>query len=241
MSALIRTEIRLALREPVTLVVTLAFPLLLLVVLLAVFGNQPDEAFGGVGGTDFYVPAYAAAVIAATGLIAVPVHLAAYAEQGVLRRFDASGVSRWLVLAAQVVVALVVVGVGSVSMVAVGLAAYDLSVPVDVAGVAVAFVVATVAFTALGVLLAALLPSVRAVQASGLFAFFGMFFIAGGGPPRALLPDWLGTVGDWLPLSYAVEAVRDPWVGAGWSWPALALLVVVLVLGAIASVRLARP
>lgn len=240
MKSLTSVEARLALREPVNLIVSLAFPLMLLVVLLAVFGNQPDETFGGVGGTDFYVPAYVAAVIAAYGLIALPVHLASYEEDGVLDRLRASGVGVRAVLTSQFAVAVAVVTIGAALMLGVGFAAYELSSPDDILGVVVGFVIGTLAFCAVGVGLAAVLPGARAAQSVGLFLFFGMFFIAGGGPPRALLPDWLGTVGDWLPMSYLVRVMRSPWKGDGWDWVALAVLGVFLAGGVVASTRLAR-
>ena len=83
------TEIKLGLREPTVAVFALAFPLILLYLLLNSFGTLPDPDFGGVSPADWYVPAYAVGSIAATGLIAIPVHLAAYRERGVLRRLRA--------------------------------------------------------------------------------------------------------------------------------------------------------
>ena len=76
------TEIKLGLREPTVAVFALAFPLILLYLLLNSFGTLPDPDFGGVSPADYYVPAYAVGSIAATGLIAMPVHLAAYRERG---------------------------------------------------------------------------------------------------------------------------------------------------------------
>src|SRR3972149_1221531 len=98
-------EVKLLVREPLTLVFTFAFPLLVLLVLGQVFGNAPDpeqpEVFRGGGPMDYYLPGYAGLSIAAIGLIALPVHLASYRERGVLKRFRASGVSAGVVIAAQ--------------------------------------------------------------------------------------------------------------------------------------------
>lgn len=240
MTALTYIEAKLALREPVNLMVSLAFPVMLLVVLLAVFGNQPDEAFGGIGGTDWYVPAYIASVIAATGLIGLPVHLSGYKEDGVLKRLAASGVALRAILASQTAVMTAVVLVGAGLMLAIGFLAYDLSAPDDPVGAVFGFMIGSVAFAGLGVGLAAFLPGPRAAQSVGLFLFFGMFFIAGGGPPRGILPEWLGTVGDWLPMSYLVRAIRDPWVGQGWAWESLVVLGLFAIVGIVASSRL-RP
>jgi len=81
-------ELKLFTREPVTVLFTLALPLLILYVLGGVFTDpaQPDE-FRGVGGQNYYPPAYVGLVTASIGLIALPVHIAGYRERGVLRRF----------------------------------------------------------------------------------------------------------------------------------------------------------
>ena len=59
-------EIKLFVREPMTMVFTFALPLIFLFVMGGVFGNTPDpeeEIFRGVGATDYYVPAYIGLVI----------------------------------------------------------------------------------------------------------------------------------------------------------------------------------
>jgi ABC-2 type transport system permease protein len=184
------TEIKLSLREPTVAIFALAFPLILLYLLLNSFGTQPDPDFSGVNSADYYVPAYIAGTIAATGLIAIPVHLSAYRERGILRRFRASGIAPRSVLIAQILVASLIVGVGVVVMVALGNASFALSAPASWTTVIGGFVVATVVFCAVGVALASLLPSARASQAVGLVLFFGMFFISGGGPPRGNSARW---------------------------------------------------
>ena len=51
-------ELKLFLREPVTVVFTLALPPLVLYILAQVFGNTPDpEVYGGAGPVNYYVPA----------------------------------------------------------------------------------------------------------------------------------------------------------------------------------------
>ena len=232
------TEIKLGLREPTVAVFALAFPLILLYLLLNSFDTLPDPDFGGVSPADYYVPAYAVGSIAATGLIVVPVHLAAYRERGVLRRLRASGIAAWPVLAAQTLVAAVIVTVGSAVMVALGDASYELSSPASPAVVATGFLLATATFCAVGVALASVLPTTRAAQVVGLLVFFGMFFISGGGPPEAILPDGVATAADALPMAYAVDVLQRGWWTGGWDAAGLAVQAAVLV--AAAAVALGR-
>lgn len=231
------TEIKLLGREPVTLLMSLAFPALLLVLLAGSFGNEPDPEMGGLGGVDLYVPIYAAAGIAVMGLLGVPTHLAAYRERGVLRRFRAAGVSAWTLAGAQVVLTALLAAVAAGLMVTIGLTGYDLNPPSSTVGVVIGLLAGTLAFAGLGVLLGTLLPTARAAQGVGLLLFFGMFFIAGGGPPASLLPDALNTAADLTPMGPLMDAVSDPWHGEGVNLGALAALIGIAVVSALLAIR----
>lgn len=230
------TEIKLSLREPTVAVFALVFPLILLYLLLNSFGSEPTEDFLDVTATDYYVPAYIAGTIAAMGLIAIPVHLAAYRERGVLRRLRATGIAPGSVLIAQTLVGVLIVTFAAVVMVALGNASYDLSSPASLPAVIGGFVLATVTFCAIGIALSSLLPTARAAQAIGLLLFFGMFFISGGGPPAGLLPDAVGRVADAMPLSYAVETLQKGWWDG--TWDATGIIVQTCVLVAAVAVAL---
>lgn len=235
------TEIKLLTREPLTLLVSLLFPVVLMVLLVGSFGNDPDPEFGGVGGTDFYVPVYASATIAVMGLLGIPTHVASYRQSGVLRRFRASGLPPRLLMASQLAVTVALVAVGVSLMVAIGFVGYDLTAPVSGGGVVVGLAAGTLAFTALGLLLGSLVPTARAAQGLGLLLFFGLFFIAGGGPPPALLPDAINRFVEVTPMGPLVTAVGDPWHGHGVDvFALLALAGITAVAGVLAERRLRR-
>ena len=79
-------ELKLFTREPITVIFTFALPFMFLFVMGEVFGKTPadPQAFRGVGAMNYYTPAYIGLVMAAIGLISLPVHLAGYRERGVL-------------------------------------------------------------------------------------------------------------------------------------------------------------
>jgi ABC-2 type transport system permease protein len=234
-------ELKLFFREPIAIVFGFAFPLMILVVLLAVFGDSVGDAtFYEASGTDFYVPAYIATVIAAIALISMPVHVAGYIERGVLRRLRASGVRGWIVLVAQAVVAVLSIVVGAILIMGVAALAYDLGFPSEPGMVALGIVLGTLAFLAFGALIAVLVRTARAAQAAGLLLFFGMFFISGAGPPRALLPEWIVTAGDWLPMTHLVSAIQDPWIGRDGGATPYLVLAALFVLGAAGASALLR-
>jgi ABC-2 type transport system permease protein len=236
-------EIKLFVREPITLVFSLAFPLVLLFVLAQVFGNDPEpEEWRGFGPTDFYIPAYIGVVIASIGLIALPVHLAGYRERGILRRFRASSILGWAVLGAQVVVSFVVAAAGSVLLVAVAFGVYDVTAPSLGSGLqlAGAFGLGLLSFASLGVLLGSLLPTARAAQGAGLLLFFAMWLISGAGPPEEVLSDAIVLISDVLPLKHVTTLLQDPWFGLGWNITEMLIVLGVLVVSTILSLRFFR-
>lgn len=232
-------ETKLLAREPLTLLVGVLFPLVLLTLLGTSFGNEPDPDFGGVGGTDFYVAVYATATIAVMGLLGVPTHVATYRQDGVLRRFRASGIRPGSFMGSQLLITGAIVAVGSALAVMIGFVTADLTAPVSTAGVVIGMGAGVLAFTGVGLALGSLLPTARAAQGLGLLLFFGLFFIAGGGPPPSLLPDAINRVVEVTPMGLVISAVSDPWHGHGANVAALGwLLVYAIIGGSVAQRRL---
>jgi ABC-2 type transport system permease protein len=163
------TELKLFLREPFTVVFTLALPPLVLYVLAEVFGNTPDPqglVYRGVGAMAYYTPAYIAVVVASLGLIGLPVHIASYRERGVLRRFQAARMPVRAIVVSQLAVLFAASAAGAVIIVTLAKLTYHVAWPASWPGVVLATFIGVLAFAALGVLLGAALPTARAAQGS---------------------------------------------------------------------------
>lgn len=237
-------ELKLFLREPTTLVFTFAFPVVILLVMGELFGSRADDPreimFRGFEPLDYYVPAYLALVTASVGVIMLPARLTAYRAGGVLRRFRASLVPVWAVLGSQMLAASVLGGIGSVFVWVVGELVYEVRAPASPGAVVVSFLASAFAFAAIGALLGAVMPSTRAAQGAGLMLFFVMLFVAGTGPPIEVMSDTMLRIGDFLPLTYAVEALQDAWNGLGWNWGDLAVQAVITVVAGLVALRAYR-
>lgn len=215
-------EVKLFLREPVTVIFTLALPLMVLYILGGVFGNQPDtgsgvRVYGGHGPTDFYTPAYVALAVAGVALISVPVHMVEYREIGVLRRFRASSVHRGVVLTSQLIVTVLIATTGAGLLLAAAFLFTDVSAPISPARFLVAYTLGAGAVAAMGLLLGTILPTARSAQTVGLLMWFTFMFLSGAGPPPEVLPDSLRLIGDWLPLTPIIELLQEPWLTGGWA------------------------
>jgi ABC-2 type transport system permease protein len=237
-------EAKLFLRDPLTLVFTFAFPLILLFVMAEIFGNstadRDEVVWRNIGAIDFLVPAYVALVAAAVGIVSVPVRLTSYRELGIFRRLRASGVSAWTLVAAELLVTLALTTVGSLLVVGSMALVYSNRGPGSVPGVLAVFLLVTLLFAALGVLLGAVLPNPRVAQAIGSVLFFVMLLLSGGGPPREVMSGPMRAVADMLPLTHAVNILQDPWLGFAWQWSSFLVVAGVLVAATALAVRLFR-
>jgi ABC-2 type transport system permease protein len=167
---LFRAELRLVLREPIVLAFVFAFPVVTVLVIAGAFTAEDAPDFGGVEPSHWYVSSYLAVIIAAIGLVMVPVHVAAYRERGVLRRFTAAGFPRWSFAAASIAVGVVLTLVASAVMLAVAAPMYGLP-PVDApVRTVLGLLAGGVAFTSLGLLIGSVVPNARAAQGIGLLA-----------------------------------------------------------------------
>jgi ABC-2 type transport system permease protein len=235
MRALSWIELKLFVREPVTVIFTLALPPIVLYVLAEVFGNTPDpagEVYRGVGPITFYTPAYIGLVIASLGLIGLPVHLASYRERGVLRRFRAARVPVRALLASQLFVLLTGTLAGAAVVIALARFTYDIDGPVSWPGVAFATVLGALSFGAVGALIGVAMPTARAAQGLGVLLWFVMMMVSGSGPPPEVLGSGLRAVANLTPLKYLVVALQDPWLGKGINWYATAVLASLMILAA---------
>jgi ABC-2 type transport system permease protein len=232
-------EIKLFLREPFALIFVFVFPLVVLLVLAGVFGTVPSTEFRDVTPVNYYLASYLGVVIASTGLIGLPVHLATYRERGILRRFFSSSVSPWAVFGAQVAVSFLMATCSSLVLIAVAALAYDIEFPDTLGGLVLSFIIATLSFITLGFLLAIVSPNARAAQAIGIALFFPMWLLSGAGPPRAVMTGAMQRIADFLPLTHVVTAIQDPWLGLGINLTELLILMGILVVAVTLSIRLA--
>jgi len=228
-------ELRLLVREPMVAVGLIGFPLATVLVLAGVFGSAPDPEFAGVAPSDHYLAGYVGVVLAALGLITIPVHMATHRELGVLRRFRSSGMSAGVMVASEIALGAVMGTVAAAVVVLVaGAAIYSLQAPADPVGVLGWYLAGLACFIAIGVALGSLLPSGRSANALGNLVFVPMLLLGGGGPPRDVMTSAMGTLSNVLPLSHIVGGLRHAWLGstddphALW-WP---LLVAALAVGA---------
>jgi ABC-2 type transport system permease protein len=234
---LVRAELKLMMRDPLVLTFVVAFPIVTMLIIGGAFGTQPDQAFDYVNPAHWYVASYLTVVIAAMGLVMLPVHLASYRERGVLRRFAAAGFPRWSFPISQLIVGLATTTVSCALLLAVAAPVYGIPPMHAWWRVTAALALGSIAFVSLGVVLGSVLPSARSAQAVGLLIFFPSFLLGAGGPPPHVMGSVVRQVAGPLPLTLLTNAVREPWLGLGSATGSLAAVAALAVAATVLAAR----
>jgi ABC-2 type transport system permease protein len=237
--ALIRTEAKLLFREPIYALVVIGLPSVILVIFGSLFGpSKPEAALGGLRFVDVFVPSLVVISVATLGIQTLPIRLATYREQGVLRRLFTTPAHPLRLLLAQLTVYVATAISGLLLLIVVARIAFDVPLPSQPLPYIATFVLGITSLFAIGLLLAAIAPSSRVATAVAIPIFFVVMLLGGVYVPRAYLPDILVKIGEFTPPG--VQGLQDAWLG---TVPQLAPLLVMglltLVIGVLA-VRLFR-
>jgi ABC-2 type transport system permease protein len=239
-----RYDLRAFLRDPRARGFTFAFPVVMLIIFLYLFhGNNISDGGQKLSAAGYYVPRLAAMTIVGATLASLTITIVSKRQSGALKRRRATPVPAWVlvvgdactsVLSAIAVVALLII---------IGAAFYGFRT--DAAGIGMAVVACIVggaAFCCMAYALSTFTGSADSVGPAIQLATLPVYVVSGIYIPDSVLPHWLNTVGEVLPvrpLAVALESALVPATNHGSRVDAGALLIVAVwgVAGLLIAVR----
>ncbi|MFI6288243.1 ABC transporter permease [Streptomyces sp. NPDC051018] len=226
-TAVLKAEARLFAREPGSHFWIIAFPTILMTIigLIPVFREVSDD-LGGRRFIDLYTQVAVLLAMIFAGLQAMPPVLTGYRERGILRRMSTTPVRPGSLLAAQLLLHGAVALCAAVLPITVARIAFDVQLPRNPGGYALALVLATVSALALGAMVAALSRTQKAATAIGSAVFFPAMFTAGVWLPVQSMPDTLAGIVGFTPFGAASESLARAATGSWPAWDGLAVMAV---------------
>jgi len=212
----VSVNLKLYLREPITAFFTLGFPIMLVLIFGAMYGNQPTPLFGGYGSMDVSMPGYTALILGSVGFMTVAMNTSSFRDMGILRRFRATPLRPLTYILADVTANLVMTLLGMVGLVLVGWLLYRVRFEGQPVSVILAVIFSGLAMFAVGYVIASLAPTARAAQVISMVVFYPMMFLSGAGIPLEIMPPTIRRIADFLPLTYVVKLLRGLWFGETW-------------------------
>ena len=240
----VRAQNRFFWRVPIGAFFTLVLPIIMLVLFVALFGNEVDfdgPAGASVSAAQFYTPALAVFAVGSATYTNIAINLSTRREDGILRRVRGTPLPPWIYMAGAILSSVWIALVSATIMVGLGVIAYGVNIELaKVPAMVVSFAVGAATFATLGVGLAGVAKSASSASALANatilpMAFISNIFIDLGSDP----PKWLRVAADILPLKHfgvAFSEAMNPWSDApAFVWDRMAVLLIWLVVGALVA------
>ncbi|MEW5783474.1 MAG: ABC transporter permease [Bacillota bacterium] len=113
---------------------------------------------------------------------------------------------------------------------------FDLKFLGDIVPIIVACMLSIASLFALGFLITAVYPNMRAANAVANLAYFPMLFLSGATVPLEIMPEFMLKISKIFPATYAVSLQKGVWLGDGLPEYKLEIIVLLAVLVASAAV-----
>ena len=191
-------------------VFTIAFPLLLLVVLSGVSGDATTTFDGHpVKLSQFFLPGIMAMSIVSACFASLVMIVVTRRQLGVYKRRRATPVPAYALVAAQTLATTLLAAAGGIVLLVVGASAFDVSISAGgLVALAITFTVGALCCCAVAFLVASMIPSPETAQPVVQLAMFPILFISGIWFSPDDMPGWLKTVADVFPVAHLSDGLH---------------------------------
>ena len=208
----VRNENRIFWRTAVAAFFTLGLPLIMLVIFVALFGNEEHATeYGVISTAQFYAPGLAVFAAASATYTNIGLLLTVRRDDGILKRVRGTPIPPRIYLAGVVLSAVWIAFVATVVMVGIGGGVYGINIELaKVPAMAISFLAGAICFATLGIALAAVAQSSSSAPAIANATLLPLGFISnvfvsfGQDGPR-----WLEILGDIFPLKHFAVAFSE--------------------------------
>ena len=207
-------ETKIFLREPLGVIGTVGFPILLFVLLQRMGRGAPRAKLPPILTGD--LPILAAIMMSLSAVVSLVAIIAIYREGGILKRLRATPLQPVTILLAHVLVKLGFTTLSLVVLVLLGARTFGPSSGVPVVSFALALLFTTLCLLSIGFVIASIVPTARFAQPLASLVVYTMLGFSGLFVTLDRLPAALQWVAQALPMSHAVSLLRGIWSGEGW-------------------------
>ncbi len=229
---LLKTEGRLSLRGMDMFIFAICMPVIVVVILGAVFGNR--SAFDGAGYT-FLEQSFGAVstiAICAGGVMGLPLVVSDYRDKKILKRFKVTPTSPALILAVQVCI-YTMYSIASLILIYVAAAVffnYELNGSwIEFLG---GYFLVMLSMFSIGLLVGGISPNTKIASVIASLLYFPMLIFSGATLPYEVMPIALQKIADILPLTQGIKLLKAASLGL----PMDSVIVPVIVMIAIATI-----
>jgi ABC-2 type transport system permease protein len=185
------------------------FPIILLVLLGSVYG---DDEIEGVTGATYLLAGLIGYGVAATAFASLAITLVVRREAGLLKRVRGTPLSPTTYLAAVISSMVIVIGLQAVAQVLIGRFLLDAAWPASPASLVVVIAIGAAAFAALGLAVTTIVKTAEGSSAVVNAIYLPLAFVSGAFFSPRDMPKFLEVISELLPLTYLLRLIRSTFI-----------------------------
>ena len=216
------------------------FPIILLVLLGSVYGDEPIE---GVNAATYLLVGLLGYGVAATAFASLAITLVVRREAGLLKRVRGTPLRPATYLAAVIGSMVAVIALQIVAQLLIGVYLLDARWPAAAGSFAFAVLLGAAAFAALGVAVTTVVRTAEGSSAVVNAIYLPMAFVSGAFFSTQEMPAFLEAISEVLPLTYLLDVIRSTFIegeGLGSATGPLAAVAIWGIFGLVLAVRMFR-
>lgn len=210
---LLHAEMKLSLRGMDMVIFAICMPVVVVVILGAVFGNKP--AFDGADYTFLEQSFGAVSTIAvcAGGVMGLPLVISDYRSRNILKRFKVTPTSPALILAVQVVIYALYSAASLLLVYATGAVFFGYQLHGSWLQFLGAYLLVMLSMFSIGILVGGIAPNMKIASVAASLLYFPMLVFSGATLPYEVMPDALQKAANILPLTQGIKLLKAASLG----------------------------
>ncbi len=210
---LFKMEFKLSLRGMDMFIFAICMPVVVVVILGAVFGNKP--AFEGAGYTflEQSFGAVATIAICAGGVMGLPLVISDYRSRKILKRFKVTPTSPTLILAVQVVIYALYSIVSLILVYAAAAVFFGYQLHGSWLRFSGAYLLVMLSMFSIGLLVGGVAPNMKTASVLTSLLYFPMLIFSGATLPYEVMPEVLQKIAGIMPLTQGIKLLKAASLG----------------------------
>ncbi|MCU6707327.1 ABC transporter permease [Paenibacillus sp. J5C_2022] len=236
--ALFKIESRLSLRGLDMFIFAIGMPIVVVIIIGAIFGNKP--AYDGATHTflEQSFGAISTIAICAGGVMGFPLVIADYRTRKILKRFKVTPISPTLILTVQLTIYALYAIVSLLLVYATASIFYGYQFQGSWIVFIGAYFLVMASMFSMGLLVGGLAPHMKIAGVIASLLYFPMLIFSGATLPYEVMPATLQKAADLLPLTQGIKMLKGASLGLGMSAESTIVPVIVMLALAVACVSL---
>lgn len=229
---MLKNEMKLSLRDMNMVIFAICIPLMVLVILGIIYGNNP--AFEGAGYT-FLEQSFGALTtiaVCAGGVMGLPLVVSDYRSRKILKRFKVTPISPAMILAVQVVIYTIYSVASLIMLYAVSAIFWDFRMAGSPLVFLGGYALVMLSIFSIGMMVGGISPNSQTASVIASLLYFPMLIFSGATLPYELMPSALQRIADILPLTQGIKLLKAASLGL----PIANVLASVIVMAALAVI-----